>query len=349
MAINFSQKSIMKKLPIYLLPLWLLMACQSELPLPELDFRSITCSWDSLKGSLLLPVSDSCRSEPWPETPPIGYDSRMPDSTWYLLGANPEQLQQFMYVLRLNTLPIRKEIWLMDLCTGLKLRIMDDARPMSSARWSSHNWIVFEENHQLWKITTQGDSLTQLTNSASNAYGDWSPDGAYIYYRRQLTSRGAEARYAIMDQHGQFVSQFDSLQPYHGLVWSPDKSMGVVSRVGDSTVLIDFQTNELSQFVIPEGIGRKSGVRAWQSEQEIYLSGYDGIYFYHLMLQQVESFFDQTCFDYDFLQLTVSRDRKYGIVTRLNRSLYDPATFWDDTRLYWLDFDNEEMWEMDLR
>ena len=51
--------------------------------------------------------------------------------------------------------------------------------------WSPQgDWIVFESSGQIYKIKTNGDSLTQLTFSGENFFPEWSPDGSKIVYDR---------------------------------------------------------------------------------------------------------------------------------------------------------------------
>ncbi len=56
-------------------------------------------------------------------------------------------------------------------------------------RWSPDGqWIVFEENEQIYKRKLNGDSLVQLTFEGSNFYTDWSPDGQWIVYDSNVES-----------------------------------------------------------------------------------------------------------------------------------------------------------------
>ncbi len=52
-------------------------------------------------------------------------------------------------------------------------------------RWSPKgDWILFERSAQIYKVKTNGDSLTRLTFSGENFYPNWSPDGSKIVYDR---------------------------------------------------------------------------------------------------------------------------------------------------------------------
>ena len=66
--------------------------------------------------------------------------------------------------------------------------------------WSPDGqWIAFVNNAQVYKITVNGDSLTQLTFEGRNFYPAWSPDGKWIAYDRTTVPRGIW----IMDDNGE--------------------------------------------------------------------------------------------------------------------------------------------------
>lgn len=212
-------------------------ACQHtpDPPIPESPLQN-TCAWDELKTSILLPIEDSCREGPWPEAPPIGYQFEMPDTTWYLLGANPDRIEQFMYVQRINNaFPLKHEIWIRDLCAGTKTLVIDGVLPIGDARWHKGGWILFGADYQIWKVKADGDSLIQLTTGEGSLDAGWSADGEQIYFQHNFNS--SDRAYAVMDKDGQFIAEFDSLRPYAYALWSPYAPRGITR--GDTNLIVN--------------------------------------------------------------------------------------------------------------
>jgi Tol biopolymer transport system component len=103
-----------------------------------------------------------------------------------------------------------------NLSTGQETQIISDVwqRP----DWSVKDWIVFNHaDNQVWKIKSNGDSLTLITTNLQNGFNAvWSPDGNKIAYAQE-----ALATILITDVNGNYV---DSL-PYFALYlsrWSCD-------------------------------------------------------------------------------------------------------------------------------
>lgn len=90
----------------------------------------------------------------------------------------------------------------------------------NSTRWSPNgDWIVFHTSAQIFKVKTNGDSLTQLTFSGRNFFPNWSPDGSKIVYHRTIP----------VDSQGIWVMSLDGSNcKYLGLGlypnWHPDGS-----------------------------------------------------------------------------------------------------------------------------
>ncbi|OGC78097.1 MAG: hypothetical protein A2145_02350 [candidate division Zixibacteria bacterium RBG_16_40_9] len=81
-------------------------------------------------------------------------------------------------------------------------------------RWSpTVGWIVYNMNAQIYKIKTNGDSLTQLTFTGRNFFPDWSPDGSKIVYDRtdsafgiwMMDADGSNKKWIIRGRHPSFA------------------------------------------------------------------------------------------------------------------------------------------------
>ncbi len=73
-------------------------------------------------------------------------------------------------------------VYLVD-SSGSNLRVLKAGEGIGLS-WSPDSaWIVFSANGSLYTIKATGDTITQLTNSASDIRPAWSPDGTRIVFR----------------------------------------------------------------------------------------------------------------------------------------------------------------------
>ena len=96
---------------------------------------------------------------------------------------DPEQLAYYRYD---NTaFNFASELWVADFCTGEKKMLVNNA--LYGLDWSVKDWLVYTADDQnIWKIKSDGDSLTQLTFMGDyNRYPKWNPDGSNIIFQRQ--------------------------------------------------------------------------------------------------------------------------------------------------------------------
>ena len=82
-------------------------------------------------------------------------------------------------------------------------------------RWSSKNWIIFGSQGQLFKLKSNGDSLTQITNANLNHYPCWSPDGSKITYMGRFRAGQEEKTYLVTaTENGEIIDSL--LTPFEG-------------------------------------------------------------------------------------------------------------------------------------
>lgn len=95
--------------------------------------------------------------------------------------------------------------------------------------WSPKgDWMVFFSSGQIYKIKTNGDSLTRLTFSGENFFPNWSTDGSKIVYDRidsvwMMDADGSNKRVIVRGRHPNF---------------SPDGSK-IIYQYGDQLYLVD--------------------------------------------------------------------------------------------------------------
>jgi len=100
---------------------------------------------------------------------------------------NPNNAEQLAYYRYDNTkLDLGYELWVVDFCTGEQRKLADNA--FYGLDWSVKDWLVYTATDQnIWKIKSDGDSLTQLTTSGSfNQFPKWNPTGEKFAYHTEV-------------------------------------------------------------------------------------------------------------------------------------------------------------------
>ena len=98
---------------------------------------------------------------------------------------NPNNPYEIVFVKdNMVTPTIEEEIWRFNFCTGEQSLIATNY--YYNLDFGSNGWIMYTgTGHQVYKVKSNGDSLTALTNQGGyNWAGDWSPDGKKYFYSR---------------------------------------------------------------------------------------------------------------------------------------------------------------------
>jgi len=167
-------------------------------------------------NSLPIVVNGPCdytiRDTPPPS--PWGFESDQPNRNFGYPTFNPHNPCEFL-VLKGNYETQIGDFILYDLESNTERFVMQ-FNPFSHPRWSVKDWIVFHANDgQIWKVKSDGDSLTRLTHFGGNYDPDWSPDGEKIVYER------AGKGLTIMNEWGELLMELDSIYS-SSAYWSPD-------------------------------------------------------------------------------------------------------------------------------
>lgn len=113
---------------------------------------------------------------------------------------NPNNAEQLAYFRYDNTsFNITSEIWVADFCSGTKKMIASNG--FYGLDWGINDWLVYTSDDQnIWKIKSNGDSLTQLTFAGSyNRFPKWNPSGTKIALQHQSNSLSI---FVITDENG---------------------------------------------------------------------------------------------------------------------------------------------------
>lgn len=114
----------------------------------------------------------------------------------------------------------KKATWKYNFCTNETNHLTDKA--FYGLDWSSKDWVIFTSyDQQLYKIKSNGDSLTQLTDNAFfNSHAKWNNQGtAYLY--RQSTS--PLMGLLISDEFGNIQDTLEELKSIHSWAWDNDR------------------------------------------------------------------------------------------------------------------------------
>jgi len=144
-----------------------------------------------------------------------------PDNYYYQDPAfNPNNLRQMAYIRdETNGYGCNREIRIFDFCTGNDRHVIDSACGFVS--WSRKDWILFTGyNSQIWKVKSNGDSLTQLTSAGHfNNDPTWNPKGDRFLFFRQS---GSNPYACLADENGNILDTLEQLNRAGLTKWPKD-------------------------------------------------------------------------------------------------------------------------------
>ncbi len=211
----------MKSSILYILLSLLLLACRHD-PI-EIPIR---CEGD------IYASGDTCIVIP-PSSSVFGYDAEVTAFDQRRPVFNPTNPNEILY-LHINTDPFTRfytELRIFNLCTGEDRLITDKAE--YNPDWSVKDWIIFEDpGFQLWKIKSNGDSLTQLTFQHQHNCPKWSPDGKFFLH--YLVDGPSLGKTVLMNEDGELIKQYKpDLGSSLNYSWSPDGNRFLLSFYSD--------------------------------------------------------------------------------------------------------------------
>ena len=150
---------------------------------------------------------------------------------YYYPCFNPQDSDQLAYYHRDSSeYNNTYELWVLDFCTGEQKMLVDDA--FYGLDWSIKDWLIYTASDQnVWKIKSNGDSLTQLTSTGIfNRYPRWNDKGNKIACKVEIDE---ENYFTIADENGIQLDVIPELETSG--VWCWIKRNRILYMVADSS------------------------------------------------------------------------------------------------------------------
>jgi WD40 repeat protein len=138
-----------------------------------------------------------------------------PDKYYYTFPSfNPNNADEIAFVRTEYSFPPKFQLCKFNFCSGALKVLSDNA--LEEVDWSVKDWIVYEgADLQIWKVKSDGEGLTRLTNGGENSNPVWNKTGNKIAYWRT----GAGGKVYVLDEFG---SRLDTLSLFRPYAWSPN-------------------------------------------------------------------------------------------------------------------------------
>lgn len=192
----------------------------------------------------------------------------MTPNTYLHPAINPNNPYEFVYF-RANPddLP-NNGLYVYNMCTKeiTFLNVIGD-----NMDWSVKDWIIFKGGSQLYKIKSNGDSLTQLT-STSGTRAKWNPDGTKFIYHDVNVPNGW---YTLANEDGSLDRIVE--HPLGVSTWINNDEI-IYSNIGNNQLRkYNFITDDVEVLVSGYGLG---GSKLSTKDGKVYLDGHYGTYKY---------------------------------------------------------------------
>lgn len=200
----------------------------------------------------------------------------------------------------------------------------------SRPKWSRNDWILFGlrkgQDYQIWKIKSNGDSLTQLTFTGRCLDAEWNLAGDKFVYELGYTSPTISI---IADEYGQTLDTVQGGAPYS---WQHD-SLGLTSGIpGISYFVLGKGTPVRLYYDLSEEGVLAANSAVWINSEEIIWPNSTGIYKININTEQIE-LVKETCENRLYTQSNYSSISNKLIFRRIDREQISVQTIQNTDRI----------------
>lgn len=279
----------------------LMLSCRSDILAPDRECEDLQVSW-------------------------VDAEYITPDFYFRAPCFNPNDPAEFVYLKEKIEGNGVLELWKYNLSTGVKHKLASGAISFAWPRWSTTDWILYVGiNYQLWKVKSNGDSLTQLNYYGGGyRHADWNHNGTKIIVGIIGAVEGFPGSFKL-DKDGFFDSKLHTRLSYLHASWSPN---GEFIAVDDTSIwsarigIYDKDSTQLKSIEMPETDGEHAPSFSWfpDSRQIAICSRHEGVFIFDFVAEQFTQI-NSGCssFSRRYINPSVSSDGKKIILTRQDR------------------------------
>ncbi len=164
---------------------------------------------------------------------------------------NPDEFVYFKFVI--DPAYITKQYVIHNIKTGKEFVVLDDPDISEQVKWAKSNWIVFmNRGAVLYKIKTNGDSLTQLTFCLAHYELEVSPDGKMIMATDRYSSENKYRGDKFISIDGERLDSTPFNNGGNGYkTWNTDNIIATCFEEADNTYLgfLNYKTKEFKKTI----------------------------------------------------------------------------------------------------
>ncbi len=246
------------------------------------------------------------------------FDPGNPDYFYYLIDQNPGIGQIQGILIRAN------------IKTGIKQRL--DSSIIGLPQLNKAGWFVYTKaDLNLYKIKTNGDSLTQLTNDKNSLMPNWSYDNNFIYYIG--TPGGIK-----LSQDGSIIDTSNFLPIVSSKI---SNRIFTTKKISGNTHIILKDLNDNSEKTIctnaPDGFYLIDN-----SDSYLFCYNDKSIHRINILTGSVELLITN-CYRKEYSRLTITLNNNFIVASRYDRSLMnDNKTIYYEVNLFKINLDGSD-------
>lgn len=296
----------------------------------------------SCKKDTKIGVEPKSDCEPFPDTGPLGYnptksrdnslnryngiyDPINPNYFYYLIDQNPGLMQVKGILVRLN------------LTTGEKLRL--DSNIIVTPYLNKTGWFAYRKGDlNIYKIKTNGDSLTKLTLNGGGDLSGWSYNDKYIF----ITGGSGTLKINASNLH------VDTL----------DISVGLSSRISNKVICGRWNNNlteiylknldDNSEKSIYINVPKHNFALIDNTDTFLFLFGLNDVYRIEIATGKLEKILP-SCFSREYARPTFNFHKNKIVASRIDRTLMDDKkTIYYEINLYEISLDGKQVTKLEL-